>query len=541
MNNWWRGAVTYQIYPRSFQDSNGDGIGDLPGITSRLDYVADLGVDAIWLSPIFTSPMADMGYDVSDYTDIDPLFGTLADFDTLMAKAHELGLKVIVDQVISHTSDKHLWFLESRSSKDNSKADWYVWAEAKPDGTPPTNWLSAFGGPAWEWDTTRRQYYLHNFLASQPDLNFHNFAVQDALLDTMRFWLKRGVDGFRLDTVNYYFHDKMLRDNPPHERADPRPEVNPIEMQYHMFSKNRPENLAFLERFRALLDEFPERTSVGELGDSQRATELMAQYTKGEKRLHSAYSFDMLGPNFSAGYLRSRIEGFFDAAPDAWPGWSFSNHDVMRHLTRWKDHAVDQAELAKLSAALLLSFEGSIYLYQGEELGLAETDIEYHELTDPPGFKFWPEYKGRDGCRTPMVWTGGNDYAGFSTAKPWLPVKAPQAKLNVESQTGKFGSVLEFYRQMLAYRKSRQDLTSGKTRFFDTAEPILAFQRGTANKSLVAIFNLSKANCRISVTGCAVGKGPGQAAKLIDGVLELGPNGFALLDCLAVPNVTYTG
>ncbi len=539
MKNWWRGAVTYQIYPRSFQDSNGDGIGDLPGITSRLEYVADLGVDAIWLSPIFTSPMADMGYDVSDYKGIDPLFGTLADFDNLVAKAHKLGLKVIVDQVISHTSDKHPWFLESRASRDNARADWYVWAETKPDGSPPTNWLSAFGGPAWEWDATRRQYYLHNFLASQPDLNFHNFAVQDALIDTMRFWLERGVDGFRLDTVNYYFHDKMLRDNPAHERDSLRPEVNPIEMQYHMFSKNRPENLAFLERFRALLDEFPERTSVGELGDSQRATELMAQYTKGEKRLHSAYSFDMLSPNFNAGFFRSRIEGFFQAAPDAWPGWSFSNHDVMRHVTRWQGYSYDQAALAKLAAAMLLSFEGSIYLYQGEELGLAETDIEYHELTDPPGFKFWPEYKGRDGCRTPMVWTGGNDFAGFSTVNPWLPVKAPQAVLNVAAQSGKAGSVLEFYRAMLAFRKSRPAMIEGRTRFFDTREPVFAFQRGVGKGAVLAVFNLSKDRVSMTVAGASTGKGPTLGAVLADGKLELGPNGFALLDCAGEVSVGY--
>ncbi len=539
MKNWWRGAVTYQIYPRSFQDSNGDGIGDLPGITSRLQYAADLGVDAIWLSPIFTSPMADMGYDVSDYKGIDPLFGTLEDFDKLVARAHELGLKVIVDQVISHTSDKHPWFLESRSSKDNAKADWYVWAETKRDGTPPTNWLSTFGGPAWEWDTTRRQYYLHNFLASQPDLNFHNFAVQDALIDTMRFWLERGVDGFRMDTVNYYFHDKMLRDNPAHERNDPRPEVNPIEMQYHMFSKNRPENLAFLERFRALLDEFPERTSVGELGDSQRATELMAQYTAGGNRLHSAYSFDMLSPNFSAGFFRSRIEGFFKAAPDAWPGWSFSNHDVQRHVTRWKGYSDDQAALAKLAAAMLLSFEGSIYLYQGEELGLAETDIEYHELTDPPGFKFWPEYKGRDGCRTPMVWTGGNDYAGFSTVKPWLPVKAPQAFLNVAGQAGKAGSVLEFYKAMLAFRKSRVAMVEGRSRFFDTREPVFAFQRGTGKGAVLAVFNLSKDALNVGVSGASMGKGPSQNAVLAGGKLDLGPNGFAVMDCSGEVSVGY--
>lgn len=262
-DEWWRGGVTYQVYPRSFQDSDGDGIGDLKGITDRLRYIASLGVDAVWLSPIFRSPMADMGYDVSDYTDIDPLFGTLADFDNLVAKAHEFGLKVIIDQVISHSSDQHPFFVESRKGGDNPKADWYVWADAKPDGTPPNNWPSVFGGSAWEWDGGRKQYYLHNFLTSQPDFNFHNPEVQDWLLGTMRFWLERGVDGFRLDTVNYYFHDAGLRNNPRRRIA---PQVNPYEMQLHKFSKSRPENLDFLARLRALTNEYG-ASMVGEVGD----------------------------------------------------------------------------------------------------------------------------------------------------------------------------------------------------------------------------------------------------------------------------------
>ena len=251
MTDWWRGATIYQIYPRSFQDNSGDGIGDLPGITRRLDHVAHLGADAIWLSPVFTSPMADMGYDVSDYTDVDPLFGTLADFDALIARAHDLGLKVIVDQVLSHTSDQHPWFRESRSSKTNDKADWYVWADPDEDGSPPNNWPSVFGGSAWKWDAKRRQYYLHNFLAEQPDLNFHEPAVQDALLEVMEFWLKRGIDGFRLDTVNFYFHDPLLRDNPPCKAKDGKIPSNPYEMQDHRYSKTQPQNIAFLERMRA--------------------------------------------------------------------------------------------------------------------------------------------------------------------------------------------------------------------------------------------------------------------------------------------------
>jgi alpha-glucosidase len=256
MTDWWRGGVIYQIYPRSFQDSSGDGVGDLPGIIARLDYVASLGVDAIWLSPFFSSPMDDMGYDISDYFDVDPLFGSLDDFDRLVEKAHALGIKVIIDQVISHSSDRNPWFIESKSSKTNAKADWYVWADANKDGSPPNNWMSVFGGTSWEWNATRRQYYLHNFLTSQPDLNFHNPEVQDATLGVLRFWLERGVDGFRFDTVNFYFHDEKLRNNPPAHRGALRPEISTYEMQAHVYDKNRPENLDFLKKVRKLLDEF---------------------------------------------------------------------------------------------------------------------------------------------------------------------------------------------------------------------------------------------------------------------------------------------
>ncbi|MDG2339600.1 MAG: alpha-amylase family glycosyl hydrolase, partial [Paracoccaceae bacterium] len=281
MSEWWRGAVIYQIYPRSYQDSDNDGVGDLQGITSRLPYVASLGVDAIWLSPIFTSPMKDMGYDVSNYVDIDPLFGTLEDFDNLIAKAHALGLKVIVDQVLSHSSDKHEWFAESRRDRTNNKADWYVWADPNPDGTPPNNWPSVFGSTAWEWEPRRRQYYLHNFLIEQPDLNVHNPDVQTALLDAMRFWLDRSVDGFRLDTVNFYFHDTDLRDNPPNpDMGQGNTPAETYGWQYHEFSKNRPENIPFLERMRALTDEYDARMMVGEVGDAgETGIKIMGEYT----------------------------------------------------------------------------------------------------------------------------------------------------------------------------------------------------------------------------------------------------------------------
>ncbi|MCE5972232.1 DUF3459 domain-containing protein [Sinirhodobacter sp. WL0062] len=518
---WWRGATIYQIYPRSFQDSNGDGIGDLRGITRRLDHVASLGVDAVWLSPIFTSPMADMGYDVANYRDIDPLFGSLADFDALVARAHDLGLKVIIDQVISHSSDRHPWFANSK--KRGAKADWYVWADPRPDGAPPNNWQSVFGGPAWEYAPERGQYYLHNFLIQQPDLNLRNPEVQDEMLDVLRFWLDRGVDGFRLDTVNYYIHDAALRDNPPMQPDPERwPPVNTYDMQDHLHDKNCPENLAFLARIRALLDCYDDRCLVGEVGEQpHRALSLMEEYTRGNDRLHMAYSFDMLGPKFSAAHFRSRIEGFFAGAPDGWPSWSFSNHDVNRHVTRWAAFGTADA-IARQAIALLASFEGTIGIYQGEELGLPETELEYYELTDPPGLRFWPENKGRDGCRTPMVWDGSS-HAGFSTVKPWLPVKAPQAALNMEAQEGAAGSVLHHYRTMLAFRRAEPALRSGKTEFLDAPEPVLAFRRTHGYDTLTCVFNLGPDRVTLPApAGSPVG--PVLAAQIDKDTLTLGPN-----------------
>lgn len=492
--DWWRGSVTYQIYPRSFMDSDGDGIGDLAGITEKLDHVASLGVDAIWLSPIFVSPMKDMGYDVSNYLDIDPTFGTMADFEALVARAHDLGLKVIIDQVISHCSDQHPYFAESRSSRDNPKADWFVWSDAKADGTPPNNWQAIFGGCAWEWDTRRKQYYFHNFLREQPDFNFHNPDVQDYVLSTMRFWLEKGVDGFRLDTVNFYFHDKLLRDNPANYLDWSAEATKPYDRQYHLFSKNQPENLDFLKRMRALLDEFEARATVGEVGETHHPIEIMGDYTSGH-RLNMAYSFEFLGHHFDADHFRSTIEMFFRKAPDGWPCWAFSNHDVQRHVGRWLPHAVDQDVLAKQAAAMLLSFRGSVCLYQGEELGLVDTELSFDELTDPQGITFWPEDKGRDGCRTPMVWEEAAPNAGFSEAnRTWLPVKPPQRARAVSAHGGS-DSVLNFYRTMLALRSSEPSLRDGEQAFLDLPEPVLGYRRGD---DLVCLFNLSADEVQIA-------------------------------------------
>jgi len=501
--DWWRGAVIYQIYPRSFADSNNDGVGDLPGITAQLAHVARLGADAIWISPFFKSPMADFGYDVSDYRQVDPLFGTLADFDALLARAHALGLKVIIDQVLSHTSDQHAWFKESRSSRTNPKADWYVWADPLPDGSPPNNWLSVFGGSAWQWDSRRRQYFLHSFLASQADLNFHHPEVQEALLGEVRFWCERGVDGFRFDACNHQFHDPALRSNPPASTAEQedvstvRPD-NPYAMQRHLYDKSQPENLRFLERLRGVLDEFG-AASVGEVGD-EKPLPLMADYTAAGQRLHMAYSFALLTPRVSAQQIREQVEGLEAelTRTGGWGCWALSNHDVCRVASRWAPSGVPDDRLSRTLLALLLTLKGSVSLYQGEELGLPEADIPFERLQDPYGKTFWPEFKGRDGCRTPMPWAAGAPQAGFNAgAEPWLPLGTGHAERAVAAQEADPASVLHQARALLAWRRAEPRLRSGAIRFFDAPEPVLLFERGAANDvtapALRLAFNLGAA------------------------------------------------
>ncbi|HSI56552.1 MAG TPA: alpha-glucosidase [Ideonella sp.] len=497
---WWRGAAIYQIYPRSFADSERggawDGVGDLPGITARLEHVARLGADAIWISPFFKSPMADFGYDVADYRQVDPLFGSLADFDAMLARAHQLGVRIIIDQVLSHTSDQHAWFAESRASRDNPRADWYVWADAKPDGSPPSNWLSVFGGPAWQWDARRRQYYLHSFLASQPDLNFHHPAVQDALLGEVRFWCERGVDGFRFDACNHQFHDALLRDNPAasHDEQDHvstvRPD-NPYAMQKHLHDKSQPENLVFLERLRAVLDEFG-AASVGEVGD-EHAPPLMATYTEAGKRLHMAYSFALLTREATAAHIRGQVEALEAelAKTGGWGCWALSNHDVPRIASRWAPGGVADERLTRTLLALLVSLRGSIGMYQGEELGLTEAEIPFERLQDPYGKAFWPEFKGRDGCRTPMPWLAAGTQAGFSQAEPWLPLGQGHAERAVDAQEADPGSTLHHARRLLAWRRAEPRLKLGGIRFHDAPEPVLLLERfGAQGPALLAAFNL---------------------------------------------------
>jgi alpha-glucosidase len=495
---WWREAIIYQVYPRSYLDTNGDGVGDLPGITEKLDYIASLGVDIVWLSPFFKSPMKDFGYDISDYCDVDPLFGTLADFDRLVAKAHSLGLRIMIDQVMSHTSDAHPWFVESRASRDNPKADWYVWADPRPDGNPPNNWLSVFGGPAWQWDTRRKQYYMHNFLTSQPDLNFHNPQVQQAQLDGLSFWLERGVDGVRLDACNFHFHDRQLRSNPPATKADNMmaTSVNPYGMQAHLYDKTQPENLAFLARIRALLDEYG-AVSIGEVG-ADDALAVMADYTSGGDKLHMAYSFNLLTPDFSAAHIRTQVEDFEARVQGGWASWPVGNHDSVRVMTRWGDGQSGQSAtpaLSKMVLAMQLSLKGTPCLYQGDELALPEADVPYELLQDPYGIAFWPEFKGRDGCRTPMPWTPSPN-AGFTSGTPWLPVAAPHIAAAVSLQEQDPDSPLEFARRFIAWRRRQPQLTRGDIAFFDAPEPVLALRRSLRSDAdgapdILAAFNLS--------------------------------------------------
>ena len=498
--DWWKGAVIYQIYVRSYQDSNNDGIGDLPGAARRLRYVASLGVDAVWITPFFRSPMKDFGYDVSDYRDVDPIFGSLADFDALLAEAHSLGLKVMIDLVLSHTSDLHPWFVESRKSQDNPKQDWYVWADPKPDGSPPNNWLSVFGGVAWEWNGVRRQYYLHNFLASQPDLNFHNLEVQDALLDVVEFWLERGVDGFRLDTVNFYFCDLELRCNPALSEelrnGTIAPLVNPYNYQMHVFDKNRPDNIGFLKRLRTTLDQYGCRVAMGEVGDAQRGLEIVGEYTSGNSLVHMCYAFELLSEEPpSAERIVQVLKKSGDLAPDGWASWAFSNHDVARHTTRW--NLTDQAQ--RLLTTLIMCARGSVCIYQGEELGLPEADLSRKDLHDPYGVRFWPEFRGRDGCRTPMIWCADGTNGGFSMGVPWLPVPEAHLPLAVSELDRDPESLLQHYRSAIALRSSLPALRSGGIDSLVASDDVASFVRTSESETVYCAFNLSDRSSNIGL------------------------------------------
>ena len=513
MSDWLRGAVVYQIYPRSFRDADGDGVGDLKGAIDKLDHIAKLGCDAVWLSPFFTSPMKDYGYDVSNYVDVDPLFGSLADADALIQRAHELGLKVIIDQVWSHSSDQHAWFTESRASRDNAKADWYVWADAKADGSPPNNWQAMFGGCAWTWDARRRQYYLHNFLAEQPDLNVRNPAVQDALLDVARFWLNRGVDGFRLDVVNFFVHDAQLRDNPSLNlpKAPPRPH----QFQRQLYTRTQPETLVFLARLRALLDEYG-AMAVGEIEDEE-PLKVQRDYTDGADRLHTAYSFYLLRTRaMNPAVIKEAMQGWDGA--QGWPSWSLSNHDVIRAPTRLADN---DPQRTKLMLALLLSIRGTPFLYQGDELGLPHADVPFERLRDPEAIAFWPSGIGRDGARTPMPWSASANMAGFTAAPDaWLPLDPRHRALAADAQEHEADSVLAFTRAFIAMRRKSEALRVGDIRLLDAPGDVLAFERVQGDERLLCLFNLGATPARFPAAGAHVRFMLGQAA-ITQGVASL--------------------
>jgi alpha-glucosidase len=488
-DEWWRGAVIYQIYPRSFADSNGDGIGDLPGITARLEHVALLGVEAVWISPFFTSPMKDFGYDVADYRDVDPIFGTLEDFDALVARAHDLGLKVIIDQVYSHTSDAHAWFAESRSSRINAKADWYVWADPKDDGSPPSNWQSVFGGPAWTWDARRRQYYMHNFLSSQPQLNVHNPDVQEALLDTARFWLDRGVNGFRLDALNFAMFDPALTDNPA---APPSNSVKTRSFDYQerVHNQSHADIPHFIERIRALTDHFPGVFTVAEVGGTSAIAEAEKKaFIAGNARLNSAYGFEFLyADTLTPALVRETLENWPES--DGWPSWAFSNHDAPRAASRWAapEH---RPAFTRMALFLLLCLRGNVFLYQGEELGLTQVEIGFDQLQDPEAIANWPLTLSRDGARTPMPWVADAPNAGFTDGAPWLPVGADNHAAAVDVQENEPQSILALTRRLVAFRNASEALRTGSITVTEASEDVLGFERTTAGQHLLCLFNFS--------------------------------------------------
>ncbi len=497
-SDWWKGAVIYEIYPLSFKDSNGDGLGDLPGIIESLDYVSSLGVDAIWVCPFFKTPMRDFGYDVADFCAVDPRFGTLDDVVRLIKKAHGLGLKVLFDIVACHTSSEHPWFLESRASRSSPESDWYVWADAQPDGSPPNNWLSIFGGVAWEWEPRRSQYYFHSFLVSQPALNLRCPETLEAILGIMRFWYDHGVDGFRLDAVTALAPDPDLRNNPPVPSNQPLPYVdggtgNPFLRQEHLFDRDTPGVLPILRRFRELADRYdPPKFLMAEIGDVDGCV-VGAKYAA-PHLVHAPLIQDLTLSELSATQAATFLRRMVDTLGERWICMAFSSMDISRHVTRWRHLAGedgDKDRLAVLLMGLLLTLRCCPCIYQGEELGLTEVDLPFEAIRDPWGLKFYPDYKGRDGCRTPFPWKADAPHAGFSSATPWLPLGADHAARAADIQDLNTGSVLNAYRRFIHWRKRHPALVSGSMQWLDAPTPLLAFTRSLGDERLLLVFNLS--------------------------------------------------
>lgn len=488
--SWWRDGTIYQIYPRSFKDSNADGIGDLPGITSKLDYLAWLGVDAIWLSPIYPSPCYDFGYDVSDYEDIDPVFGTLADFDQLMIEAHKRRIRVVMDLVMNHTSHLHPWFIESRAGRESAKRDWYIWRDPAPDGGPPNNWQAVFGGSAWEYDAVSGQFYYHQFLKEQPDLNWRNPAVYQRMFQVMRFWLERGVDGFRLDVIEALYKDAEFRNNPTVWRPDLAGfGLRAYDRQQHIYDRKQPEMMDVLRDIRSLLDEYSDRMTVGETGDLESAVNYI-----GADKLHLAFNFDFNAQGKSAlpwlpRHFQTVVQKYeARLAADSWPCYVLSNHDTPRHASRLGGGPYADAR-AKVAATLLLTQRGTPFLYYGEELGMQSTRIPRNELQDPVGLRYWPIYIGRDPSRTPMQWNSDR-YAGFSNHKPWLRVNADYRHRNVTEQTEDPPSVLSYYRRLIRLRREAPALRQGTIKFLQK-RPVegLAYLREAPEQTYLVALN----------------------------------------------------
>jgi alpha-glucosidase len=500
-DDWWRSAVIYQVYPRSFLDSTGDGIGDLNGIIQKLDYIASLGVDAVWISPFFKSPMKDFGYDISDYCAIEPMFGTMDDFKRLLEEAHGRGLKVLIDQVWNHTSNEHPWFLESRSSRDNPKADWYVWADAKEDGSPPNNWLATLGGIAWTWEPRRQQYYLHNFLAEQPDLNWYNPEVRAAIHDVARFWLDMGVDGFRLDVINFLTHDPELRDNPLRPKDMELPAgasaEDPFFSQWNIHNFCQPATLEYIEDLRELIDQYPGRTTLAEISSAEDAVLTSSDYVGGEKRLHMAYNSALMhDAPLTYSRLREIVERVEEHLGDGILCWTGGTHDFPRLKTRWRKFLIDDEftheAFDHMFAALLLSLRGSCCIYQGDELGLTQADVPYEKMQDPFGLAGYPTILGRDGSRTPMPWEQDTPNAGFTTAsEAWLPIPEEHRHHAVDLQEERSMSLLNKYRRLIKWRKKQPALLKGDLTLLDTEEPVLGFTRKCDEQHLLCLFNLS--------------------------------------------------
>ena len=521
---WWRDGVIYHVYLRSFADGNGDGLGDLPGLIARLDYLNgnpdSLGVDAIWISPCFPSPDRDFGYDVSDYTAIDPRYGSLDDFDRLIAEAHRRGIRVLLDLVYNHTSDRHPWFVDARASRTSPHRDWYVWRDGRSGGGPPNNWQSVFGGKAWEWDQATGQYYYHMFLRQQPDLNWHNPEVRRALLEATRFWLERGVDGFRLDVFNAWYEHADYPDNPT------KFGLRGFDRQHHVHDVDQPEMHPALAELRGLLDAYPERASVGELfgADAERA----ASYC-GDLGLHMVFNFEFTHRRWDPRAFSEAIERTDRSlAADGWPCYVLSNHDLPRHVTRYGGRHPD--EVARVAAALLLTQRGTPFVYYGEEIGLPDVPLRRGQIVDPPGRRYWPIYKGRDPNRSPMPWDSGPN-AGFTSGSPWLPLRRDHGTLNVDAQRRDPRSVWSFYRDLLRLRRETPALRRGAfERVSRPSRDGLAYLRSVPGAQALVALNFRAAPVRLELEdsiepsswSLALAAQPERAASLSTEGIELG-------------------